>query len=188
MEEFLIKEFGEENGQILYEKVKEKLLELIKKNIVQSKVTMNLLKTSVLPRIALYKVLQEKIDNKKQCLDLVEKSFLEDLNKFVNANNKNQEEDNFFNKFSITFSSFLQSDSFESEIIVKNEKCLSITVTKCIYNDTCIKNGCNELCDMFCKGDYVCYGNFKNIEFKRDHTLGTDGKSCDFEFINKNRI
>lgn len=56
-----------------------------------------------------------------------------------------------------------------------------IDMTKCPYNDTCIKYGCPELCSCFCDSDDLCYGNMHpKLLWSRSKTLGRGGDFCDF--------
>ena len=59
------------------------------------------------------------------------------------------------------------------------------SITKCLWHDACVENGCPELCPLFCDVDDVNYGGLRKMGFSRTKTLGYGGDCCDFHFFRK---
>ena len=56
-----------------------------------------------------------------------------------------------------------------------------IDMTKCPYNDACVKYGCPELSHCFCDSDDITYdGLHPKLIWRRTKTLGRGGDCCDF--------
>ncbi|NFG61333.1 hypothetical protein FDG75_06380 [Clostridium botulinum] len=182
---FLINEFGQEQGEKIYKHQQEKLKRLIKLSSTgKSKEQLETLKNSILPRIALYKVLQDILQYKRLALQIVEKGFLLDLQKVILNLQKMEKNEHFFEIFRMNFSESLKSDNWESTIVQNDNNSMVFIMKKCIWNDTCIEMNCPEMCQIFCKGDIECYSHIKKISFERTQTLGYNEKYCDFKFIN----
>lgn len=185
MKDFLINEFGQELGEKIYSKQQEKFNGLIKiSSTGKSKGQLETLKNSILPRIALYRVLQDIPEYKELALQIVEKGFLQDLQNVVLNIQKMEKSERFFEIFRMNFSESLKSDNWESEIVQNDNNSMVFIMKKCIWNDTCIEMNCPEICQIFCRGDIACYSSIKKISFERTQTLACNGKCCDFKFIN----
>lgn len=184
MKNFLMNEFGKDQGEEIYQQQQEKFCALVKQSTGKSESQLKILKNSILPRIALYQVLQELPLSKELAFKIVEKGFLQDLQEVVKNLHKMEESQCFYKNFCMLFSKDLKGDNWESTIIQCDDKAMIFTMKKCLWHDTCIENDCLELCEMFCQGDNVCYSSMKKITFKRTQTLGMGGKCCDFKFIN----
>lgn len=68
-----------------------------------------------------------------------------------------------------------------------NKNYYNITITKCLWHDACVDNGCPELCRLFCDVDNITYDGLKKIVFYRTKTLGYGNDQCDFHFYKKSR-
>lgn len=68
---------------------------------------------------------------------------------------------------------------------LSNNNILKFECTQCIYQQIFKKYDLEELGPMFCFVDDINYGDLKNINFTRQHTLCKDGENCDFLFIRK---
>lgn len=56
-----------------------------------------------------------------------------------------------------------------------------IDMTKCPYNDTCVRYVCPELCHCFCDSDDITYdGLHPKLIWHRTKTLGRGDDCCDF--------
>ena len=56
-----------------------------------------------------------------------------------------------------------------------------IDMTRCPYNDACMRHGCPELCHCFCDSDDITYGDMHpKLVWRRTKTLGRGGDCCDF--------
>lgn len=65
-----------------------------------------------------------------------------------------------------------------------NDHRMDFQCNKCIYATILEKYGIREFGNMFCHADIINYGHLPGVTFKREHTLCSDGKPCDFLFIN----
>ena len=60
-------------------------------------------------------------------------------------------------------------------------RCWRIDMTRCPYNDACIRYNCPELCRCFCDSDDVTYGDLHpKLLWHRTKTLGRGDDCCDF--------
>ena len=70
-----------------------------------------------------------------------------------------------------------------TEMILDSDRAVAFNIRNCIYWDACQKYGCPELCEIFCKSDFVAMeGVSPQIRFGRTQTIGTGGSCCDFSF------
>lgn len=184
MKNFLINEFGKEQGEKIYKQQQEKFYAFVKQSKGTSKNQLKTLKNHILPRIALYHVLQEIPMDKEKALQIVEKYFLQEVQKIVNLVHKTEKLPCFYKIFRIAFNKVLKADNWKLSIEQNDNKAMTFTIKKCLWYDTCVKHNCPEMCTMFCKSDYMCYGSMKKISFERTQTLGMGGEYCDFKFIN----
>lgn len=60
---------------------------------------------------------------------------------------------------------------------------LQFECTSCIYAQLLAKYELPELGPIFCHCDDINYGHIPGMEFRREHTLCTDGEPCDFLFV-----
>ena len=74
------------------------------------------------------------------------------------------------------------TEIWTSQFLKDNKKELDINIYKCLWKDTCDYFGCPELCELFCSGDWIVFGNIKRLTLDRTQTLGTGGNVCDFRF------
>lgn len=183
MREFLLNEFGKEKGQQIYDKQQERLSLLISEIKGKSDSQIKTLKSSILPRIALYEVLEENISDKKTAFKIVEKGFLQALQVVIDNLHKMEGNQDFYKNFCKNFAKDLEGDNWQSTILENDDQVMRFNIEKCLWNDACIENNCPELCEMFCNGDNKCYESMKKMTFKRTQTLGTGGEFCDFKFI-----
>lgn len=184
MKKFLINEFEKEKGNQLYLRQQQKLLELLNENRDKSKYQYKTLKKRILPRIALYQILQELDFDKNYSLNIVNKYFNKEVQKIVNIVHLAEKLPNFYFVFSKVFNTALKKDNWQITIGQNDKKAFSFKINKCLWYDTCVQYDCPEMCKMFCESDYICYGSMKKVIFNRTQTLGTGGNFCDFKFLN----
>ena len=76
---------------------------------------------------------------------------------------------------------FGETADFAAEEIQTTGGVWRIDMTKCPYNDTCVKYGCPELCHCFCDSDDITYdGLHPRLRWRRTKTLGRGDDRCDF--------
>lgn len=140
---------------------------------------------SILPRVAMYRALQECMtqDEALQIIDETIRTVAAKLIKSVGWLAHVPGVPAFFIKHfgSEVKKSFGPSAGFKQEFYEDSARKLRFDITQCPYCNTCTELGCPELTQTFCNSDVYVYGNIPNITFKRTQTLGTGGTCCDFD-------
>ena len=186
IKKFLFEEFGKEKGTVVFEKQNEVLKELITNTKNKSKNQMKTLTNTNLPRIALYKVLQQEDLPKDEVTNYMRKYMIEKIAQRKHSSTVKMEiVPGFYSIYSKVFLKIMRTTDLQKS----EQKCgkgfFDVTIKKCLWHTACIENDCPELCRLFCDVDNVTYGGLKKIGFTRTQTLGYDGKCCDFHFYKK---
>ena len=186
IKKFLFEEFGKEKGTVVFEKQNEVLKELITNTKNKSKNQMKTLTNTILPRIALYKVLQKEDLPKDEVTNYMRKYMIEKIAQKKHSSTAKMEiVPGFYSIYSKVFLKIMRTTDLQKS----EQKCgkgfFDVTIKKCLWHTACIGNDCPELCRLFCDVDNVTYGGLKKIGFIRTQTLGYDGKCCDFHFYKK---
>ena len=186
IKKFLFEEFGKEKGTVVFEKQNEVLKELITNTKNKSKNQMKTLTNTILPRIALYKVLQKEDLPKDEVTNYMRKYMIEKIAQKKHSSTAKMEiVPGFYSIYSKVFLKIMRTTDLQKS----EQKCgkgfFDVTIKKCLWHTACIENDCPELCRLFCDVDNVTYGGLKKIGFIRTQTLGYDGKGCDFHFYKK---
>lgn len=186
IKKFLFEEFGKEKGTVVFEKQNEVLKELITNTKNKSKNQMKTLTNTILPRIALYKVLQKEDLPKDEVTNYMRKYMIEKIAQKKHSSTAKMEiVPGFYSIYSKVFLKIMRTTDLQKS----EQKCgkgfFDVTIKKYLWHTACIENDCPELCRLFCDVDNVTYGGLKKIGFIRTQTLGYDGKCCDFHFYKK---
>lgn len=186
IKKFLFEEFGKEKGTVVFEKQNEVLKELITNTKNKSKNQMKTLTNTILPRIALYKVLQKEDLPKDEVTNYMRKYMIEKIAQKKHSSTAKMEiVPGFYSFYSKVFLKIMRTTDLQKS----EQKCgkgfFDVTIKKCLWHTACIENDCPELCRLFCDVDNVTYGGLKKIGFTRTQTLGYDGECCDFHFYKK---
>ncbi len=186
IKKFLFEEFGKEKGTVVFEKQNEVLKGLITNTKNKSKNQMKTLTNTILPRIALYKVLQKEDLPKDEVTNYMRKYMIENIAQRKHSSTAKMEiVPGFYSIYSKVFLKIMRTTDLQKS----EQKCgkgfFDVTIKKCLWHTACIENDCPELCRLFCDVDNVTYGGLKKIGFTRTQTLGYDGKCCDFHFYKK---
>lgn len=186
IKKFLFEEFGKEKGTIVFEKQNEVLKGLITNTKNKSKNQMKTLTNTILPRIALYKVLQKEDLPKDEVTNYMRKYMIEKIAQRKHSSTAKMEIiPGFYSIYSKVFLKIMRTTDLQKS----EQKCgkgfFDVTIKKCLWHTACIENDCPELCRLFCDVDNVTYGGLKKIGFTRTQTLGYDGECCDFHFYKK---
>lgn len=186
IKKFLFEVFGKEKGTVVFEKQNEVLKELITNTKNKSKNQMKTLTNTILPRIALYKVLQKEDLPKDEVTNYMRKYMIEKIAQRKHSSTAKMEiVPGFYSIYSKVFLKIMRTTDLQKS----EQKCgkgfFDVTIKKCLWHTACIENDCPELCRLFCDVDNVTYGGLKKIGFIRTQTLGYDGKCCDFHFYKK---
>ena len=186
IKKFLIEEFGVDKGKELYGKQEIVLDKLIKNTKNKSENQMKELIQTILPRIALYKILVSEDFSEDDVYQHMQKYMID-----IVANQKHlsmvkmEKVPGFYSIYSKIFLKVVRTtDLWESE-----QKCdknsFYVTMKKCLWHTACVENDCADLCRLFCDVDNVTYGGLKKLGFSRTKTLGYGGDCCDFHFYKK---
>ena len=186
IKKFLFEEFGKEKGTVVFEKQNEVLKELITNTKNKSKNQMKTLTNTILPRIALYKVLQKEDLPKDEVTNYMRKYMIEKIAQRKHSSTAKMEiVPGFYSIYSKVFLKIMRTTDLQKSEQKYGKGFFDVTIKKCLWHTACIENDCPELCRLFCDVDNVTYGGLKKIGFIRTQTLGYDGKCCDFHFYKK---
>lgn len=163
------------------------LLDIIKNTKNKTPNQIKTLNNTILPRIALYKALNE-FYSQDEAYSIVKKYMYEVIGKNKNKSMKIMEKvPCFYFLYSKIFIHIMKTTDLQKSNIEYNKKYYNVTITKCLWHDACVENGCPELCRLFCDVDNITYDGLKKIGFSRTKTLGYGNDKCDFHFYKKSR-
>ena len=188
IKDFLIKEFGENNGNVVFNMQNKTLNSLIENTKDKTENQMKTLTMTILPRIALYKVLKD-FDLTKRYIEAYMKKYMLDYVAVKKHKSmvKMERVPDFYKIYSGIFLKIMEKTDLQESNQTHNSDSFNVTITKCLWHTACVENGCEELCRLFCDAYDVTYGNLKKIGFSRTKTLGYGGDCCDFHFYKKNK-
>lgn len=149
IKKFLFEEFGKEKGTVVFEKQNEVLKELITNTKNKSKNQMKTLTNTILPRIALYKVLQKKIFQGWSNKLYAQIHDWKDCSKKHSSTAKMEIVPGFYSIYSKVFLKIMRTTDLQKS----EQKCgkgfFDVTIKKCLWHTACIENDCPELCRLF---------------------------------------
>lgn len=183
MESFLTDKFGESHGKDIYKKTQNRLKRLLANTQGKSKTQTKTLRNTILPRVALYQVLQDEM-SKDEAYRVVK----EYLTTVVCAKMKKQylqiEKLPLFPKIfqRLFISTVLKSDLWKAECVKDDKTGFQVNIHHCLWQDACVENGCPELTRAFCECDDINYGSLHKIRFSRTGSIGMGAEQCDFHF------
>lgn len=183
---FLIREFGEDKGSELFSQQESRLDAIIAGTADKTKNQMKTLTQTILPRIALYKVLLDSGYAQEDVEALMRRYMLDVVAAQKHRSTARMERvPGFYAIYSRIFLRIMRT----TDLQVSTQRCgkdyYDITITKCLWHTACVENECPELCRLFCDVDDVTYGGLQKIGFSRTKTLGYGGDCCDFHFFRK---
>ena len=183
---FLEKELGAKRGDALFARQDKALNELIKNTMGKSENQMKTLAQTVLPRIALYRTLQEDGFSEEDTYEYLRKYMIDMVAAKKHASTARMEiVPGFYSIYSRIFLKIMRTTDLQESTQEQGKDFYDVTITKCLWHTSCEENGCGELCRLFCDVDDVTYGGLKKIGFTRTKTLGYGGNCCDFHFFRK---
>ncbi len=140
---------------------------------------------TILPRIALYYELLKEND-KDKTEKIMRKYMLEIVSKKKhNVTAKMEKAPFFYDIYSRIFLKIMRTTDLQKSTRNSGKDFYDITITRCLWHNLCVENGCEELCELFCDVDDITYGGLKKIGFSRMQTLGYGGSCCYFHFFRK---
>lgn len=186
IEKFLAGEFGAEKGGELFAEQNKTLNELIANTKDKTKNQMKTLAQTILPRIALYKVLQRDGLSDEDASGVMRKYMLGVVAAKKHASTAKMEKVPwFYSLYSKIFLKIMRKTDLQKSTQKSGKGYFDVTITKCLWHTACVENDCPELCRLFCDVDDVTYGGLKKMGFTRTKTLGYGGDCCDFHFFKK---
>lgn len=183
---FLFSELDTEVAQKIFDEQNNILDKIILNAFNKTKNQLKTLKNTILPRIALYKALNnygfsiEDSNNhmKNYMLNYIAKSK-------HNSMVKMEKVPGFYSLYSKMFLKIMRKTDLQQSKQKHDAKSFDVTITKCLWHQACVENECPELCRLFCDVDNITYGELNKIGFTRTQTLGYGGDCCDFHFFKK---
>ncbi len=182
---FLCEEFGKERGDELTAKQEVKLAEIIENTKNKTENQMKTLVRTILPRIALYKVLCEDVAQ-EEAERYMRKYMIEKVAAKKHSSTASMEMvPGFYKIYSKIFLKIMRTTDLQESTQKCGKDYYDVTITGCLWHTACVENGCENLCRLFCDVDDVTYGGLRKIGFTRTKTLGYGGDCCDFHFFKK---
>lgn len=183
---FLKEEFGVDRGNELFVRQERMLNELIKNISNKSENQIKTLTHTILPRIALYKILLKEGFSEENAYKYMRKYMIDKVAAKKHSSTAKMELiPGFYSIYSNIFLKIMRTTDLQESIQNKGKNYFNVTIKKCLWHTACAENGCEELCRLFCDVDNVTYGGLKKIGFTRTKTLGYGGDCCDFHFYKK---
>ena len=159
---------------------------LIQNTKDKTKNQMKTLTQTIIPRIAMYRVLLAENISDNASYEYIRKYMMEKIATKKHASMVKMEKvPGFYGIYSKIFLKFMKKTDLQESTLKKEKTSFDVTITKCILHKACVENGCDTLCSLFCDVDDVTYGNLKKLGFSRTKTLGYGGDCCDFHFFKK---
>lgn len=166
IKEFLVEEFGKDRGNVLFDRQEKVLNELIENTKNKTENQMKTLTQTILPRIALYKMMSADDFSKEDIHEYVRKYMLNKVAVQKHASTAKMERvPGFYAIYSRIFLKIMKTTDLQVSEQKQGKDYYDITITKCLWHTACVENGCAELCPLFCDVDDVTYGGLKKLGF-----------------------
>lgn len=191
---FCTDKFGYDTGELIFTGAEEKLLALMKDvDYRSSKYIRWHMDKNMLPAIAIYQTF-------KQFDSTCEKAYEYTDEVLQIFRLKNQKRNEWIGKLPFGYSAFklfcrsviskqYPKQGWDIQWVQSNEKEVCFHMKSCIYVETTQKNGCPEMCSLFCKNDDIVLAGYRPaIIFERNETIAYGNNKCDFHFKNAKNI
>ena len=184
---FLAEAFGPDEGKALFHQQEELLCALlIESTKNKSKKQIKTLTRTILPRIALYKILSQEGISEEERYEWMRKYMQDKVAVPKHASIVKMESvPGFYAIYSSVFLNIMRTTDLQENTRNHGRDFFDVTIQKCLWYTACVENDCAELCRLFCDVDDVTYGGLKKIGFTRTKTFGYGGDCCDFHFYKK---
>ena len=183
---FLFSELDTEVAQKIFDEQNNILDKIILNTFNKTKNQLKTLKNTILPRIALYKALNNYGFSMEDSNNHMKNYMLNYIAKSKhNSMVKMEKVPGFYSLYSKMFLKIMRKTDLQQSKQKHNAKSFDVTITKCLWHQACVENECPELCRLFCDVDNITYGELNKIGFTRTQTLGYGGDCCDFHFFKK---
>lgn len=183
---FLFSELDTEAAQKIFDEQNNILDKIILNTFNKTKNQLKTLKNTILPRIALYKALNNYGFSMEDSNNHMKNYMLNYIAKSKhNSMVKIEKVPGFYSLYSKIFLKIMRKTDLQQSKQKHDAKSFDVTITKCLWHQACVENECPELCRLFCDVDNITYGELNKIGFTRTQTLGYGGDCCDFHFFKK---
>lgn len=183
---FLFSELDTEVTQKIFDEQNNILDKIILNAFNKTKNQLKTLKNTILPRIALYKALNNYGFSMEDSNNHMKNYMLNYIAKSKhNSMVKMEKVPGFYSLYSKIFLKIMRKTDLQQSKQKHDAKSFDVTITKCLWHQACVENECPELCRLFCDVDNITYGELNKIGFTRTQTLGYGGDCCDFHFFKK---
>ena len=184
MQNFLKDTLGKDKGKKIYSLQQIRLEELLNKTTGKTKKQMKTLRVTIMPRIALYQILQESGLEQQEAYDIVKSYMVDVVCKRMSRQFRKLDKLPFL--YSIVkryvMGNLLKGENWKAKLIHADGKSFTMHINKCLWYDATVENGCPELCRVFCECDDINFAVFSRVEFYREGTLGMGADKCNFTF------
>lgn len=181
---FLFSELDTEVAQKIFDEQNNILDKIILNAFNKTKNQLKTLKNTILPRIALYKALNNYGFSMEDSNNHMKNYMLNYIAKSKhNSMVKMEKVPGFYSLYSKMFLKIMRKTDLQQSKQKHDAKSFDVTITKCLWHQACVENECPELCRLFCDVDNITYGELNKIGFTRTQTLGYGGDCCDFHFF-----
>lgn len=183
---FLFSELDTEVAQKIFDEQNNILDKIFLNAFNKTKNQLKTLKNTILPRIALYKALNNYSFSMEDSNNHMKNYMLNYIAKSKhNSMVKMEKVPGFYSLYSKMFLKIMRKTDLQQSKQKHDAKSFDVTITKCLWHQACVENECPELCRLFCDVDNITYGELNKIGFTRTQTLGYGGDCCDFHFFKK---
>lgn len=183
---FLFSELDTEVAQKIFDEQNNILDKIFLNAFNKTKNQLKTLKNTILPRIALYKALNNYGFSMEDSNNHMKNYMLNYIAKSKhNSMVKMEKVPGFYSLYSKIFLKIMRKTDLQQSKQKHDAKSFDVTITKCLWHQACVENECPELCRLFCDVDNITYGELNKIGFTRTQTLGYGGDCCDFHFFKK---
>ena len=183
---FLFSELDTEVAQKIFDEQNNILEKIILNAFNKTKNQLKTLNNTILPRIALYKALNNYGFSMEDSNNHMKNYMLNYIAKSKhNSMVKMEKVPGFYSLYSKMFLKIMRKTDLQQSKQKHDAKSFDVTITKCLWHQACVENECPELCRLFCDVDNITYGELNKIGFTRTQTLGYGGDCCDFHFFKK---
>lgn len=183
---FLFSELDTEVAQKIFDEQNNILDKIFLNAFNKTKNQLKTLKNTILPRIALYKALNNYGFSMEDSNNHMKNYMLNYIAKSKhNSMVKMEKVPGFYSLYSKMFLKIMRKTDLQQSKQKHDAKSFDVTITKCLWHQACVENECPELCRLFCDVDNITYSELNKIGFTRTQTLGYGGDCCDFHFFKK---
>lgn len=186
IEKFLLERLDHDAATRIFACQSKLLDELAPSTTGKSKSQMDTLTETILPRIALYKALNEQLAETSAATELMRAYMMDVVAAQKHAETaKMQVVPGFFAIYKLVFMHVMRTSDLWESTQSQGRDHFDASITRCLWHDACVEAGCPELCPLFCDVDDVNYGGLEKMGFSRTKTLGYGGDCCEFHFYRK---